>query len=122
MFLVYLATICSAVAFLTGILAVGEGSHFHFSMKDILRGRRNAWLYIWVTGSSIFSIAHFASLMTFGMTFNWAYQYPDTARWMAIHAVIAFLITSAHLYIKRSLAQGDIPSAPTYLWGNPHVG
>lgn len=115
MLLVYLAAICSAVSFLTGIVAVGSGKHFQYSQKDILRGRRDAILYIWVTFSSIFALAHCASLLDYGLSYNWTYRTEDSGRWMAIHSGVGMLLTSAHLFIRDDLKKGT--SHKIFLWG-----
>ena len=115
MFLVYLATICSALAFMSGIAAVGSGHDWHFTPKDIWEGKQNAVLYVWVTFSSIFSLAHLASLLIYGVQWDWTYALPESGRWMAIHSGIGLMLMTAHLFIKRTLAaeQGN----PVYVWG-----
>lgn len=119
MTLVVLATAASAVALLSGIFAIGQGRHWDYSKIDILRGRRNAILYIWVTFSSIFSMAHLASLVTYGMEYHWLYRHADTGRWMIIHTGIAFLLISAHVYILRSLTREG--AGEDFLWGPNRV-
>lgn len=115
MFLVYLAAFCSALSFLTGILAVGSGVHFQFNKIDLIRGRRDAWLYVWVTFSSMFALAHCASLLDYGLTHNWSYQTSDIGRWMAVHSGVGVLLTTAHLFIRGDLKQSS--SESIYLWG-----
>lgn len=116
MFLVYLAAISSALSFLTGILVVGSGQHFQFHKKHIWQGRRDALLYVWVTFSSMFALAHCASLLDYGITYDWLYRNGgETQRWMAIHAGVGALLTSAHVFIHHDLKSGL--SAHTYLWG-----
>jgi hypothetical protein len=115
MTLVVLATIASGLALLSGIVAIGSGAHWHFTKMDIWRGRRNAILYVWVTASSIFSMAHLASLVTYGLEYHWAYRAADTHRWMSIHTAIAFLLITAHLYILRTLSKEG--AGAEYLWG-----
>lgn len=115
MFLVYTAAVISALSFLSGILAVGSGSHFQYQTKDILRGRRDAILYIWVTLSSIFALAHCASLLDYGITEGWGYRNADTGRWMLIHSGVGVLLTSAHLFVRNDLRDGA--SDHIFLWG-----
>lgn len=114
MFLVYLAAVCSALALISGIAAVGSGHHWHFTTKDILQGKRNAVLYVWVTFSSIFSLAHLASLTGFGLDYGWQYKDNETALWMVIHSGIAVLLIAAHLFIRRTLILG---TGDEYVWG-----
>lgn len=115
MLLVYLAAVCSAISFLSGIVTVGSGSHFQFDRKHILHGRRDALLYVWVTFSSMFALAHCASLLDYGLTEAWGYRDADTGRWMAIHAGVGILLTSAHLFIRNDLRGGS--SNHIFLWG-----
>lgn len=117
--LVVVATIASALALLSGLLAIGKGHHWNFSKMDILKGRRNAILYVWVTFSSIFSLAHLASLFTYGLDYHWAYRVADTGRWMLIHTGIALLLISAHAYILRSLSREG--AGEDFLWGANRV-
>lgn len=115
MFLVYLAVVCSALSFLTGLYAVGSGANFQYETKHILQGRRDAILYIWVTFSSMFALAQLTSLVDYGMSADWGYGDSDTARWMVIHSGVGLLFTSAHTFIKGDLAEAD--SHNTFLWG-----
>ena len=115
MFLVYLATISSAFALISGIAAVGSGHDWHFTTKDILEGKQNAVLYVWVTFSSIFSLAHLASMIIYGVEWNWSYALPESGRWMVIHSSIGFMLVTAHLFIKRTLAAEQ--GVPVYVWG-----
>lgn len=113
--LVAVATIASAIALLSGIAAVGDGHRFAYQNADILAGRKDAILYIWVTISSIFSLAHLAVLFNFGLEYHWAYKSAETPIWMLIHTGIASLLTSAHFYIKSELH--DPVCREEYLWG-----
>jgi hypothetical protein len=117
--LVIVATVASALALLSGLLAIGKGHHWDFKTKDIFSGRRNAVLYVWVTFSSIFSLAHLAQLFTYGLDYHWAYRFADTSRWMIIHTGIALLLISAHLYILRSLSREG--AGDDFLWGPNRV-
>ena len=115
MLLVKIAAISSLISFLTGIMVVGSGSHFQFSKKDILRGRRDAWLYIWIIFSSIFALLHFTSLINYGLVYDWQYRTYDTGLWMCIHTGVGMLLTAAHLFIHGDLKKGT--SSYTYIWG-----
>jgi hypothetical protein len=119
MFLVIMATVFSAIALLSGVLAIGSGDHWHFSKMDIWRGRRNAVLYIWVTFSTIFSMAHCASLVEYGTRYHWLYRDYDTGRWMCIHGAIALMLISAHIYILRTLSA--VGTGEQFLWGSRRV-
>ena len=114
MILNYLAALCSALAVLSGIAAVGSGNHWHFTCKDILKGRLNAVLYIWVIFSTVFSLAHFAALSTFSLEYGPLYEDTDTTIWMTIHSGFAFLMIAAHFLVRRKLTDGICDE---YLWG-----
>lgn len=116
MFLVYLAVICSAMSVITGIAVVGNGDNFGYTRRDILRGRRDAWLYIWITFSTIFGLAHCGALLDYGFTYNWDYRNFDTGMWMAIHSGVGLLLTTAHLFLHSELKRSG--SDKSYLWGN----
>jgi hypothetical protein len=103
--LVGLATLLSAVSFLSGIAAVGSGRHFQFRTRDIFLGRQNALLYVWVIFSSIFSMGHCTALLRFGLTWHWMWKDGETGMWMALHSFIAALLIAAHFYIKRNLGK-----------------
>lgn len=115
MFLVYLAVVSSSISFLTGIMVVGSGSQFQYTRRDILRGRCDAVLYIWITFSSIFALAHFMSILDYGIMYNWEYRSAWTPRWMLIHTFVAVLLTTAHIFIHHDLKRGT--SGSTFLWG-----
>lgn len=110
MSLVTLAVFCSALSLISGILAVGKGHHWHFSIKDILAGKQNALLYIWVTFSSCFALGHLTQLTLYGIEFNWAYRDADTSRWMIIHSSIGLLLTFAHIHIVKTLNRATCTS------------
>lgn len=113
--LTILAILFAGLAFLSGIVVIGDGSHFQYTKRDILLGRDNALLYIWVTASTMFSMAHFAVLMDYGFHYNFGYKDDQTWVWMSIHAAVGILFVAAHLYIKQALA--DQSRSPRYLWG-----
>ena len=115
MFLVFLAVISSAVSFLTGIIAVGSGQHFQYEWRDILSGRRDALLYVWVTFSSIFALVQTAAFINYSITYHGRCHEPDQAVWMVLHAGLALLLTFAHLFIRGDLQKGQANSI--YLWG-----
>lgn len=113
------AILTAGLAFLSGIVVIGNGRHFQYSLNDILKGRDNALLYIWITLSTMFSMAHLTVLMDFGFAYDFGYKDVETPIWMAIHAFVGVLFVAAHVYIKRALA--DTSHAPRYLWGTAHA-
>lgn len=115
--LTVLAIALSALAFLSGIIVIGNGRHFDYDLRDILRGRDNALLYIWITLSTMFSMAHLTVLMDFGFTYNFGYKDADTPIWMSIHAGVGVLFVMAHVYIRQALSTEG--RATRYLWGAP---
>ncbi len=119
MALVVFAAICSVLALVTGFAAVGNGRHFQFNCKDIVKGKRNAILYCWVTLSTMFSLAH--TTVTVGYVFNPKFGLGGTIQaWSVTHALIGILLTAAHAYIYLSLEARGV-ECDEHLWGNNRV-
>jgi hypothetical protein len=115
--LTLVAIFFSALAFLSGIAVVGSGRHFHYSIRDLLQGRDNALLYVWITASTAFSMVHFTVLMDYGFHYHFGYKDAESPIWMAIHAAVGALFVMAHAYIRAALNNHDHP--PRYFWGVP---
>lgn len=100
----------SSVAALTGILAVGSGQHWQFTVGDYFRGKRNAILYLWVTASTVFSFCHACALVQYGL--------PKTAAlpWGVLHTSIGLLLIAAHLFVRSTLSK-EVGPVDKYLWG-----
>lgn len=113
--LVLAAIFFSALAFLSGIAVIGSGQHFQYTVRDLFRGRDNALLYAWITGSTAFSLAHLTVLMDYGFQYHFGYRDAQTPIWMTLHALVGLLFVAAHLYIRSSLNNKD--DAPRFLWG-----
>lgn len=102
MFIISLAAFASFVALVSGIVAVGSGAKWKYTFRDMLRGKRNAMLYIWVTFSTIFSLVHTVANLNYllepinGMSF-------EVQIWFAIHFSAAVLLVAAHIFIYNSL-------------------
>ena len=101
--IILFALLCASVAILTGIVAVGSGTHFRFDLRDLAFGRKNARLYVWVVSSSIFSILHAGMILDYGLQNHWAYRNEDDGLWLCIHAGVGMLFTFAHMWIADSL-------------------
>lgn len=112
---VILATILSFIALCTGIFAVGSGSRWDYDRKDILKGRKNAVLYVWVTFSTMFSLAHTAACFQYVLTPEWGTDAP-IQMWFALHAAMAMILSTAHIYIHRIMKVDS--DRVVYLWGN----
>ena len=115
--MVYIALIFSSLAAISGILAVGNGQHWKFDVKDYFLGKRNAILYLWVVCSTIFSILHSGMIANYGINYHWGYHNHDTHIWMAIHATMGVLLTIAHMFVAYTLAK-EIGPTDKYLWGS----
>lgn len=118
--LTLLAILFSAAALASGMVVIGSGCHFKYEIKDIFRGRENALLYIWVTISTMITMAHFTVLMSFGFKYDFGYKDGETPVWMAIHAAFGIAFVFAHLFIKRSLDNAEA-HPPRFLWGTSDV-
>lgn len=100
----------SSLAAITGILAVGSGRHWGFSVTDYFRGKRNSILYLWVTASTIFSICHSGALLQYGLPIT------GTVAWMILHSSIGILLIAAHLFVRSTLSK-EVGPVDKYLWG-----
>lgn len=119
MLMVVFAAVCSLLALFSGIAAVGSGRHWQFTPKDILRGKRNALLYVWVTASTIFSLARVTA--TIGYALNPSLGLGPTVQlWFGIYAGVALLITAAHAFIYWSL-EARKGSEDECVWGFDRV-
>jgi hypothetical protein len=93
---------------------------FRLYVRDLFNGRDNALLYLWITCSTAFSLAHLTVLMDFGFHYHFGYKDAETPVWMALHASVGILFVMAHAYIRSALNNHD--HAPRYFWGAPVHG
>jgi len=107
MFLIFTAIFASMISVLSGIYVIGNGQHFRFSLHDILDGRRDAALYVWITFSTIFGLLHCGALLEYGLNENFLYRTYDTGLWMMIHTGVGVMNTIVHFFIKTELDRGD---------------
>jgi len=115
----YVAMALSVVSTISGFMAIGNGSHWHFKTSDIFAGRVNALLYVWVIFSTVLSIYHNMTLVAWFEAiardpFMW-----NNRRLMAwvFHALLGICFISAHVFIKITL--GDTAGhGERYLWGS----
>ena len=118
MSLVAVSTIFAMIAVLSGIMAVGNGKHWDFTVADYFRGKRNAILFLWVISSTIFSILHAGAQMDYGIRYDWGY--PDSDQWhfywFCLHAIMSMLLTGAHIFVASTLSKEPGP-VDKYLWG-----
>lgn len=114
--MVGLAAIFASLAAITGILAIGSGQHWKFTVADYFRGKRNAILYLWVIISTIYSILHAGVLTNYGLDHGFSARDSETTMWMFFHAGMGFLLTGAHAYIVSTLSK-EVGPVDKYLWG-----
>lgn len=118
--LIVSAIAMASIAALSGITAVGSGSHWKFHPRDYLRGKRNAILYLWVITSTIFSIVHAGVLLEAGLDRGFEFVRPTGPKWFAVHTAVGVLFTWAHVMVKLSFARngkGVLKKDSEYLWG-----
>jgi hypothetical protein len=115
---VYAAIFFSAMALITGIVAVGSGKRWDYEPVDIIKGQRNALLYVWVTFSTMFSLAHTIACIQYAATPEWGVGY-SIQKWFSIHAAVGILLTAAHIYIHFTLKRRG--SGTENLWGPDRV-
>jgi len=114
--MVILAVILTSLAAIIGILAVGSGERWQFTVSDYFKGRRNALLYLWVMGSTIFSICHSGALVDYGIANHWHIAPGESPKWMCIHATCGLVLTFAHIFVATFLS-GAGRFGDEYLWG-----
>lgn len=119
--IVAVALICTSLAALTGILAVGSGRHWQFDILDYFRGKRNAVLYLWVTASSILSIYLSGVLLQYGIENNWRSADPNASTWFTVHSIAGVLFVFAHLFVATTLSK-EVGPVDKYLWGKGKSG
>lgn len=115
--LIILAIVMTSLSAFSGILAIGSGRHWNFTVGDYFRGKRNAILYLWVVSSSIFSICHSGTIIEYGANHQWAYAMPGDGKWMAIHSIVGLLLTFAHMFVASTLSK-EVGPVDKYLWGS----
>lgn len=113
--MILFAAILSSIAAISGILAVGSGRHWNFTITDYFRGKRNAILYLWVIGSAIFSICHSGVLIEYGVHNSWVVP-AHAMKWMFIHSAMGILLTFAHIFVATTLSK-EVGPVDKYLWG-----
>lgn len=91
--------IFNIIAFVTGILAVGNGTRFNFKKRDLLNGNKLAMVYLWIIGSTCFSLIHTVALLTQASFVSGELSSP---MWLFLHSLIGIFFTSAHLLIDAS--------------------
>lgn len=110
------ALIFALLAVLSGLIAVGSGKDWKFTIKDIARGQQNALLYVWVTFSTMFSLAHVTAITGWILTDGFNYRHFDTAMWFAMHTAVGILMVAAHVYIKVLLGDPERDFTKQTLW------
>lgn len=103
------------LAVVTGFRAVGEGRNWNFTIADIFRGDQLAKVYVWIIGSTCFSLVHLVALITQSPTFLG----PEISEpvWLLLHSLIGIFFSSAHLFVDaifedKWLAQKFLGTAP----------
>lgn len=113
--LIALAVFASLVSLASGLAAVGDGTRFNYESNDILQGRKDAILYVWVACSTVFALAHCAALLDYGLASGWVVQSASSVKWLWLHTALASLLTAAHVFVRHELA--DPVKRLAYLWG-----
>lgn len=102
------AAILSLFALASGIAAVGSGAKWQYEPRDILAGKTNALLYVWVTLSSVFSLVHTTALLSQVINPGAGLSTGDITR-LALDCVISFLLIAAHGFIYVVMQSGKVP-------------
>ncbi len=84
------------LALVTGVLAIGEGTRWNFSIPQLFHGDKLAMIYCWVICSTSFSMVHFIALLTSAPIIG---MEPGSLYWVVSHTLIGCFFTSAHVFI-----------------------
>jgi hypothetical protein len=87
------------LAFITGIHAVGCASRWQFNLQDLIRGEKLAMVYLWVIGSTAFSLVHTIALLTKAPFLSGELSSP---LWLFLHSLIGLFFSSAHILIDAA--------------------
>lgn len=102
------AAVLSLFAFASGIAAVGSGSKWHYEPRDILAGKTNALLYVWVTLSSVYSLVHTTALFSQVINPGAGFTSEGITR-LVLDCTISFLLIAAHGFIYVVMDTGKVP-------------
>lgn len=91
-----LPLLANLLAVITGIRAVGDGRAWRFTCKDVVQGKRIAMIYLWVIGSTCFSLVHFVALLTQAPIIQ---NEQGSLLWVAMHTLNGLFFTAAHLFV-----------------------
>ncbi len=117
MLLLSLAVLAGITGLVSGLMVVGNGSKFEYTPNDLLNGKVNALLYIWVCISTILSMLHMIAISGFVFGADKTTSGGDITIALLANLAAGVLFTASHLYIKRRLRAGV---GEKYLWGR-HV-
>ena len=84
------------LAVFTGIRAIGDGTRWHFGIKDILTGKILAKMYVWIICSTAFSLVHAVALLTRASFIG---SEVDQPIWLVLHSLIGLLFITAHGFV-----------------------
>jgi hypothetical protein len=102
MYVVVFSFIFALTALASGIAVIGNGKAYRFTKMDIMRGRRNAVLYIYGTASTMFSLVHSVVIGGYLMHPRWGYS-PAVQIWFGTQIAMSILLMAASAYLFRSL-------------------
>lgn len=102
------AAVLSLLALASGIAAVGSGAKWQYEPRDILAGKINALLYVWVTLSSVYSLVNTTALLSQVINPGAGLSTGDVTR-LALDCVISLLLIAAHGFIYVVMRSGKIP-------------
>lgn len=88
------------LAVVTGFVAVGEATRWEFSIKELFKGCKIGLVYMWVMGSTAFSLVHFVALLTHSPLVG---NEHSSVVWLAMHSLIGLFFTTAHVFIDAVL-------------------
>lgn len=93
------------IAFITGIRAVGEGHRWSFNKRDLMTGDKLAMVYLWIIGSTCFSLVHFVALLTGAPFIAGDLTSPV---WLFLHSLIGIFFSITHVMIDVAFANHKV--------------
>jgi hypothetical protein len=103
----------------SGLLAVGSGKQWGYSLRDLLFLRLDALLYVGVVFTTIWSIYHATMLGIYASSSRAEEIGPAMhIAWMTMHIAISTFLVMLHAYVGLTLRDPVIVAClKTHLWG-----
>lgn len=109
------ALVATIASFGSGLYVVGHRERWEYTLGDLRRLRYNAILYVALTFTTIWSLAHFGLLAEYLSSLRVGDLAPGHfAAWMLLHLTISGFLIGLHAYVGASLRR---PATVAFLRG-----